>query len=55
MLTAERNRMLTQVGPGTPMGELLRRYWHPIGGASDPSLAKRDRSCRRPSFHCGFR
>jgi 5,5'-dehydrodivanillate O-demethylase len=27
--------MLTRVGPGTPMGELLRRYWHPIGGASE--------------------
>jgi phenylpropionate dioxygenase-like ring-hydroxylating dioxygenase large terminal subunit len=26
---------LTQVGRGTPMGELLRRYWHPIGLASD--------------------
>lgn len=26
---------LTQVGPGTPMGELLRRYWHPIGLAGD--------------------
>lgn len=26
---------LTEVGPGTPMGELLRRYWHPIGLASD--------------------
>lgn len=35
MLTAERNRMLTEVGPGTPMGALLRRYWHPIGGASE--------------------
>jgi nitrite reductase/ring-hydroxylating ferredoxin subunit len=22
---------LTEVGPGTPMGELLRRYWHPVG------------------------
>ena len=21
---------LTQVGAGTPMGELLRRYWHPV-------------------------
>ena len=30
-----RNEMLTQVGPGTPMGELLRRYWHPIAGASE--------------------
>ena len=22
---------LTQVGPGTPCGEYLRRYWHPVG------------------------
>src|ERR1700710_2576963 len=22
---------LTEVGRGTPMGELMRRYWHPIG------------------------
>lgn len=26
---------LTEVGPGTPMGELLRRYWQPIGLAED--------------------
>jgi len=26
---------LTEVGAGTPMGELLRRYWHPIGMAAD--------------------
>lgn len=26
---------LTEVSPGTPMGELLRRYWHPIGLTSD--------------------
>ena len=26
---------LTEVGAGTPMGELMRRYWHPIGLASD--------------------
>ena len=26
---------LTEVGAGTPMGELLRRYWHPIGLISD--------------------
>jgi 5,5'-dehydrodivanillate O-demethylase oxygenase subunit len=30
-----RNEMLTRVGRGTPMGELLRRYWHPIAGASE--------------------
>ena len=22
---------LSQTAPGTPMGELLRRYWHPVG------------------------
>ena len=35
MLSEEKNRTLTQVGPGTPMGELLRRYWHPIAAVSD--------------------
>ena len=35
MLDAERNRMITEVGAGTPMGELLRRYWHPIGAVSE--------------------
>src|SRR5262245_43697675 len=29
-LTREENELLTHVGPGTPMGELLRRYWHPV-------------------------
>ena len=26
---------LTEVGRGTPMGELLRRYWHPVGLVAD--------------------
>jgi 5,5'-dehydrodivanillate O-demethylase len=29
MLTKEENALLTQVGPGTPCGDLLRRYWQP--------------------------
>src|SRR5687768_11321816 len=29
MLTKEENELLTRVGPGTPMGTLLRRYWLP--------------------------
>jgi len=33
METAEQNRLLTQVGRGTPMGELFRRYWQPIAAA----------------------
>ena len=31
MLSEETNQLLTRVGPGTPMGDYLRRYWHPIG------------------------
>ena len=29
MLRAADNEILTRVGPGTLMGELLRRYWTP--------------------------
>ena len=29
MLTQEENELLTRVGPGTPMGDVLRRYWIP--------------------------
>lgn len=29
MLSHEDNERLVRVGPGTPMGNLLRRYWHP--------------------------
>ncbi len=29
MLSAEENALLTRTGPGTPMGELMRRYWIP--------------------------
>ena len=35
MLTEEKNWLLTQVGPGTAMGEMLRRYWHPIAGVTE--------------------
>src|SRR5918996_4744741 len=29
MLTKEENELLTRTGPGTPCGELMRRYWQP--------------------------
>jgi phthalate 4,5-dioxygenase len=29
MLSAEENALLTRVGPGTPMGDLIRQYWIP--------------------------
>jgi 5,5'-dehydrodivanillate O-demethylase len=35
MLSEEKNRLLTRVGRGTPMGELLRRYWHPVAAVSE--------------------
>jgi 5,5'-dehydrodivanillate O-demethylase len=35
MLDAVRNRALTEVGPGTPMGELMRRHWHPIAAVKE--------------------
>src|SRR5258707_9943236 len=31
MLSREDNERLTRVGPGAPMGELMRRYWIPAG------------------------
>ncbi len=34
-MTKEENEILTRVGPGTPMGELLRRYWWPVGISAD--------------------
>ena len=38
---------LTDVGPGTPMGELLRRYWHPVGLSSHATSTPRERSSAR--------
>jgi 5,5'-dehydrodivanillate O-demethylase len=35
MLTHEENQFLTQVSRGTPCGELLRRYWHPVAAAAE--------------------
>jgi 5,5'-dehydrodivanillate O-demethylase oxygenase subunit len=35
MLSEDKNRLLTEVGRGTPMGELMRRYWHPIAAVGE--------------------
>ena len=46
-MKAELNQRITQVGPGTPGGELLRRYWQPVAlldefnPALDPAMAVR--------------
>lgn len=39
MLTEAENRALTEIGPGTPMGNLMRRYWQPV--AAKAELAQR--------------
>src|SRR3989442_7637817 len=31
MLSTEENELLTRTGPGTPGGDLFRRYWQPAG------------------------
>ncbi len=46
MLTGEENALLTQTGPGTPGGDLMRRYWQPVGLIEElppggPPLARR--------------
>jgi phthalate 4,5-dioxygenase len=46
-MKAELNERITRVGPGTPCGELLRRYWQPVALLDefdpqlDPSMATR--------------
>ena len=34
-LSVAENELITHVGPGTPGGAMMRRYWHPIGFASE--------------------
>ena len=47
MLSKEQNERLTQVGPGTPMGELMRRYWQPIAGSAQLNDETPTREVRR--------
>jgi len=35
MLSQKENELLARVGPGTPAGQLLRRYWHVVAVASE--------------------
>ncbi len=46
MLSIEENETLTRVGPGTPGGELLRRYWHPIAVTQELSPQAPTKSVR---------
>lgn len=40
MLSPEDNQLLTRIGPGTPAGNLLRRYWHPLCLAAEITAEK---------------
>jgi phthalate 4,5-dioxygenase len=35
MLSAEQNDLITRIGPGTPAGKLMRRYWQPAALADE--------------------
>lgn len=35
MISAEKNDLMTRVGPDMPAGKLLRRYWQPVGLAEE--------------------
>ena len=35
MLTQEQNDRYSRVGAGTPMGELMRRWWHPVAATAE--------------------
>ncbi len=47
-MDAKRQEMLTRVGSGTPMGELLRRYWMPVAA----SCEVKTQSSRRVRLLC---
>ena len=40
MLSQEENDLFTRVGPETPAGQLLRRYWHVVAAATELSDEK---------------
>src|SRR6266849_3469715 len=42
MLSQSENELLTRVGPGTPMGNLLRRFWQPFALATELPHADSD-------------
>lgn len=46
MISAERNDVMTRVGPGTPAGSLLRQYWQPVALADELAGARPVRPVR---------
>jgi len=64
MLTTEENALLTRVGPGTHMGDLMRQYWIPVVQSSELQAGGRPKrvkilgedlvAYRNPSGHPGL-
>jgi 5,5'-dehydrodivanillate O-demethylase len=46
MVTSAQNRKMTQTGPGTPGGELLRRYWQPLCPSAEITAEKPKKKVR---------
>lgn len=40
VLTKDQNLRLSQLGPGTPLGNLMRRYWYPVIPAAELTEAR---------------
>jgi len=49
-MTESENRFLTRIGPGTPMGNLMRRYWIPVLQSTD--LPEKDGAPLRVRLLC---
>ena len=53
MLSKQDNEVLCRVGPGTPMGTLMREYWVPVFMSSelDPPIGRHTRTHPRRRPH----
>ena len=47
MLSSEDNELLCRVGPGTPMGDLMRQYWMPALRSERAAFAGLPAAARR--------
>jgi phthalate 4,5-dioxygenase len=46
VLDAKQNELLCRTGPGTPMGELMRRYWQPVALSKDVAPGDQPKALR---------
>ena len=49
MLSREDNELLCRVGPGTPMGNLMRQYWMPAALSSELPAPRLPAAARPPA------